>query len=219
MLTLLHLFKTKHFPISQMRKVRHIVVKLLLHVPYLLLAKPGLMLSDSWVCTLENNTKLALFLWMDNSICDNYQSTSVVSTLCLSQRHWQSLFRARRKGLTGGATEQLRSSLCYICCDPTCDFIWKELHWTCWRSARGLVQRSQRLSARSQGYFLVPHGYRWKSALLPAALTHTLYGLKKDRRNRQLLREPKVFKQLALYPYGLWTRMGLYTVLKLGQFL
>lgn len=132
-------------------------------------------LSDSWVCTLENNAKLALFLWMDNSICDNYQSTSVVSILRQSQRHRQSLFGARRKGLTGEATEQLSSSLCYMYCDSTCDFIWKELHRTCWRSAPGLVQRSQRWSARSQGYFLVPHGYRWKSALLPAALTHTLW--------------------------------------------
>lgn len=74
------------------------------------------------------------------------------------------------------------------------------------------------MSARSQGYFLVPHGYRWKSALLPAALTHVKI-LRRMEETGNLLREPKVFKQLALYPYGLWTRMGLYTALKLGQFL
>lgn len=104
-----------------MRMVRPTVGKLLLYVPYLLLAQPGLILpdlfelSDSRVCAVANYAKLPISMGC-HSICDNDGSSSVVRVLRqgMDKTTGQSLFRTLSRSLTGGVPEQPRSSLLYI---------------------------------------------------------------------------------------------------------
>ena len=208
-----------------MKKVRPIVVRLLLHVPYLLLAKPGLMLSNQVVClrslyTLKQHWTGPVSMDAEEHL---WQPPKYLCGQCPVPEEsimGQSLFRALGKSLTGGAPEQLSSSQSYTLEFYTWPYIWKGLHWTCWRCASELVPSSKfpELVSRSKGYFFVLRGYTWKSALLPAALD-TFKVLRRAEETGHLLREPQAFKQLAFYPYNLWTRLSLYTFLKLGKFI
>lgn len=221
MLTLFHLFQTKYFPISQMKKVRPIVVKLLLHVPYYRQSQDScclIRLSDSWAVHLKTtliwpcSVDGQQHLWQPPKyLCGQYPTPEPASSAEPLQGTEDRLSRG------GPRTAQLFSVL-YILRFHMWLYLERAplnlLKECTWASAEipEVVCKKPRLR-------LSPTWLRMETC--PSACgTYTHFkALRRMEETGQLLRKPKRSKQLALYPYDLWTRMGLYTVLKLGQFL
>lgn len=129
-------------------------------------------LFDVGVHSYKNNGNSSS-LWMENSICDNHQSTSGVSVLSQGTASWtrasaghRGVVRNRHSGATPLPSALHMGGSAHDC-------IWKGLHCSCWRSALELARSSQRVSGRSKGYSLFHLVIDGSQTLLPEVLSHT----------------------------------------------